>query len=256
MNIHPSAIVSEKAKIADNVVIGPYCIVGEKVEIGEGTILSSHIVIDGDTTIGKNNEIFPFASIGLKPQDLKYKNEDTKVIIGDNNKIRECVTIHKGTTHSNVTQIGNNNLLMAYAHVAHDCVVGNNCVLANNATLAGHVEVGDFVIVGGLTPIHQFVKVGDHAMIGGASAINQDILPFMMAEGNKANIRGINAVGLKRRGFSDEEIGEIKDANKIIFRSNLALNDAVEELKNKYPNSKNIKYIIDFINKSERGVCR
>lgn len=256
MNIHPTAIVSEKAEIGKNVSIGPFCIIGDKVKIGEGTNLRSHIVVDGDTEIGKNNDIFPFASIGVKPQDLKYDNEDTKVIIGDNNQIRESVTIHRGTTHSYVTKIGNNNLLMAYSHVAHDCIIGNNCILANSATLAGHVILDDFVIVGGLTPVHQFVKIGSHVMIGGASAVNQDILPFMMAEGNKAGIRGINAVGLKRRGFSDEEIAEIKDAYRIIFRDNNALLDAVNILKEKYSESKHINYLIEFINKSERGVCR
>jgi len=256
LSIHPTAIVSQSAKIGENVKIGPYCIVGDKVKIGKGTELVAHVMIDGDTDIGKNNKIFPYASIGLEPQDLKYNNEDTKVVIGDNNKIRECVTIHRGTVHTGKTQIGTNNLLMAYSHVAHDCVIGDGCILANTATLAGHVELGDFVIVGGLTPVHQFVKIGNHAMIGGASAVNQDILPFMMAEGNKASIRGINAVGLKRRGFTDDEIGEIKDANKLIFRSNLTLANAIEELLVRYPDSKNIKYIIDFVNQSERGVCR
>jgi UDP-N-acetylglucosamine acyltransferase len=256
MNIHPTAIVSNKAIIEKNVTIGPFCIVGDNVKIGEGTVLRSHIVVEGDTTIGKNNDIFSFVSIGVKPQDLKYDDEDTKVVIGDNNQIRESVTIHRGTTHSYITKIGSYNLLMAYSHVAHDCVVGDHCILANTATLAGHVILGDYVIVGGLTPVHQFVKIGSHAMIGGASAVNQDILPFMMAEGNKATIRGINSVGLKRRGFTDEQINIIKDAHRIIFREKRALIDATNLLIEKYPDCENIKYILKFINESERGVCR
>lgn len=256
MKIHPTAIVAEGANIEEGVIIGPYAIIGENVTIKKGSKIGAHSVIDGITIIGENNEIFPFVSIGLVPQDLKYKDEETRVVIGNNNKIREFVTIHKGTDARWETKIEDNNLLMAYVHVAHDCIVGNNCILANNATLAGHVTVEDNVIVGGLTPVHQFVKIGSHAIIGGASAVNQDILPFMMAEGNKTNIRGLNLVGLKRRGFSDENISNLKDAFKIIFRSNLMLEEAVRTLKEKYKEDKNIKHLLDFISKSERGLCR
>lgn len=256
MSIHSTAVVSKNAVIGKGVVIGPYAVIGDKVKIGDGTVIGSHVVIDGDTTIGEYNNIYPFASLGQDPQDLKYKGEDTKLIIGDRNLIREFVTINKGTIAAGKTQIGNNNVLLSYGHVAHDCIVGNNCIFSNNATLAGHVEVGDHVVIGGMTPIHQFVKIGSHAMIGGASAVNMDILPFCTAEGNKAVLRGLNSVGLKRRGFSVEDIKMIKDAYKILFRSNLKLDDAVNEIKEKYSGNANIDYMLDFISKATRGLTR
>lgn len=256
MSIHSTAVISKNAILGKGVVVGPYAIIGDKVKIGQGTIIGSHVVIDGDTTIGEYNNIYPFASLGQDPQDLKYKGEETKLIIGDRNIIREFVTINKGTTAAGKTQIGNDNVLLSYGHIAHDCIVGNNCIFSNNATLAGHVEVGDFVVIGGMTPIHQFVKIGSHAMIGGAAAVNMDVIPFATAEGNKACLRGLNSVGLKRRGFTSEDIKALKDAYKILFRSNLRLEEAVAEIKNKYKEDKNISYLVDFISKCQRGLTR
>ena len=254
--IHQTAIVEKGAVIGENVKIGPYSVIGKDVKIGDGTVIDSHVVITGKTTIGKNNKIYSYASVGQDPQDLKYAGEDTELVIGDNNKIREFVTINKGTLAANKTQIGNNNLLMAYVHVAHDVVLGNNCVLANNVTLAGHVEVSDNVVIGGLTPVHQWVKIGEHAMIGGASAVTQDIAPFVTAEGNRVRVRGLNLTGLKRRGFTDEEISNLKKAYRIIFRSNLPLKDAVDEVVEKFPEDKNLKYMVEFISSCSRGIAR
>ena len=201
--IHPSAVVSSKAQIGDNVEIGPFCVVGDDVKIGEGTILKSHVVVEGDTVIGKNNIIFPFASIGLEPQDLKFKGEKSRVEIGDNNKIREHVTIHLGTQDgAMVTKIGSNCLLMVGVHIAHDCVVGNHVIFANNATLAGHVEVGDHVVIGGLSAVHQFVRIGAGAMIGGMSGVESDVFPNGLVMGERASLAGLNLVGLKRREIS------------------------------------------------------
>lgn len=256
MTIHSTAIVSKDAVIGNNVEIGPYAVIGANVTIGDGCKIGAHAVIEGETIIGKNNVFYPFVSIGLDPQDVKYKGENTKLVIGDNNKIREFCSIHRGTVAAGETRIGDNNLFLAYGHIAHDCKVGNNCIFSNNATLAGHVEVEDYVIIGGLTPIHQFVKVGSHVMIGGASAVNQDIVPFVIAEGNKAKTHGVNMVGLKRRGFTDEDIEIIKDGYKIVFRSKMMLSTALSELKAKYPDNEHINYFIEFINKSERGICR
>lgn len=256
MSIHSTAVISKNAVIGKGVVVGPYAVIGDKVKIGQGTVIGSHVVIDGDTTIGEYNNIYPFASLGQDPQDLKYKGEETKLIIGDRNIIREFVTINKGTLAAGKTQIGNDNVLLSYGHIAHDCIVGNNCVFSNNATLAGHVEVGDFVVIGGMTPIHQFVKVGSHAMIGGASAVNMDIIPFSTAEGNKANLRGLNSVGLKRRGFTAEDIKNLKEAYKILFRSNMRLEEAVSLLKTRFSDDKNINYLLEFISKSQRGITR
>ncbi|MGL4732124.1 MAG: acyl-ACP--UDP-N-acetylglucosamine O-acyltransferase, partial [Fusobacteriaceae bacterium] len=238
--------------------IGPYCIVGKDVRIGKNTILQSHIVVEGITEIGENNTIYSFVSIGKASQDLKYRDEPTKTIIGNNNQIREFVTIHRGTDDRWETRIGNNNLLMAYVHVAHDVIVGNNCILANNVTLAGHVVVEDFAIIGGLTPVHQFCRVGAYSMTGGASAINQDICPFMLAEGNKAEVRTLNVTGLKRKGFSSEEMANIKAAYKLIFRSKLPLKEVIAQLERDYSQDKNIRIILDFIaiSTKNRGLAR
>lgn len=254
--IHKTAIVGGNAKIAEDVEIGPYSVIGENVKIGKGTKIKSHVVIEGDTTIGEGNIIYSFAAIGTDPQDLKYAGEDTKVIIGNNNKIREYVTINKGTTASDKTVIGDDNLLMAYSHVAHDCVVGNHCILANAATLGGHAEIHDWAIIGGLTGVHQFVKIGAHVMVGGASAIKQDVMPYVIIDGNNAKVRGINSIGLQRRGFTKEELKNIKKAYRIIFRSKLKMNDALEELKKEFSEDEKVKLFIEFAEKSERGVYR
>ncbi len=256
VEIHETAIIAEGAVLEDGVKIGPYCVIGKDVKIGKNTLLESHVVVEGITEIGEGNKIHSFASIGKDSQDLKYKGEPTKTIIGNNNKIREFVTIHRGTTDRWETRVGDNNLIMAYVHIAHDVIVGDNCIFSNNATLAGHVTVDSNALVGGLTPVHQFCRIGSYSMTGGASAINQDICPFVLAEGNKAKIRGLNSVGLRRRGFSDEEIRNLKKAYKLIFRSGMPLKEAIEELKSTYSEDKNVMYLVDFIEKSDRGIAR
>lgn len=255
-NIHKTAIIAEGAKIADDVKIGPYCVIGSQVTIGSGSVLESHVVVEGETIIGKGNYIFSFVSIGKVPQDLKFHGEETRVVIGDNNKIREFVTIHRGTEDLFETKIGNNCLIMAYVHIAHDCIVEDNCILANGATLAGHVYVEEYAVIGGLTPIHQFVRVGRHAMVGGASAVNQDVVPYTLAEGNKARAAYINITGLTRRGFSREEIKNLRECYKIIFKRGLKLEEAVTKLKEQFPDDKNVSHIIAFIKKSKRGITR
>lgn len=256
--IHSTAIIEDGAIIGDGVKIGPYCVIGKDVKIGAGTVVQSHVVIEGITEIGENNTIYSFVSIGKASQDLKYRDEPTKTIIGDRNKIREFVTIHRGTDDRWETRIGNDNLLMAYVHCAHDVIVGNDCILANNVTLAGHVVVEDHAIIGGLTPVHQFCRVGAHSMTGGASGISQDICPFMLAEGKPANIRYINATGLKRRGFTETEISNIKKAYKIIFRSGAPIKDALAQLESDFPDDKNILMLREFIEESikNRGISR
>lgn len=256
IEIHNTAIVEEGAILETGVKIGPFCIVRKDVKIGKNTVLQSHIVVEGITEIGENNRIYSFVSIGKDSQDLKYKGEQTKTIIGDNNTIREFVTIHRGTVDRWETRVGNNNLLMAYVHIAHDVIVGNNCILANGVTLAGHVVVDNFAIIGGLTPVHQFCRIGSYSMTGGGSAINQDICPFVMAEGNKAVIRGLNSVGLRRKGFSEEERSNLKKAYRIVFRNGNPLKQALIELESEFCNDKNIKYLIDFIKASVRGITR
>lgn len=254
--IHSTAIVEDGAILESGVKIGPFCIVGKDVRIGKNTVLQSHVVVEGITEIGENNTIYSFVSIGKASQDLKYKGEPTKTIIGDNNSIREFVTIHRGTDDRWETRIGSNNLLMAYVHVAHDVIVGNSCILANGVTLAGHVIVDSFAIIGGLTPVHQFCRIGSYSMIGGGSAINQDICPFVMAEGNKAVIRGLNTVGLRRKGFTEEDRSNLKRAYRIIFRSGNPLKDALIELENEFSEDKNIRYLVEFIKTSNRGITR
>lgn len=256
MDIDKTAIVAVGAVLEEGVKIGPYCIIGENVKIGKNTILQSHVVVEGITEIGEDNEIFSFVSIGKASQDLKYKNEPTKTIIGNRNKIREFVTIHRGTDDRWETRIGDNNLIMAYVHVAHDVIIGNNCIFSNGVTLAGHVVVEDFAIIGGLTPVHQFTRIGAHVMIGGHSGISQDICPFVLAEGHRAEIRGLNSVGLRRRGFTDEELSNLKKAYRILFRNSLPLKTALEELDREFSEDKNVMYLVDFIKNSKRGITR
>ena len=230
--IHPSAIIEEGAVIGAGAHIGPFCYVGSQVEIGEGTVLKSHIVVNGLTKIGRDNQIYQFASIGEVNQDLKYAGEPTRVEIGDRNRIRESVTIHRGTAQgTGLTKVGNDNLLMVNVHVAHDCVVGNSCILANNATLAGHVEIDDHAIIGGMTAIHQFCIIGTHVMVGGCSGVAQDVPPFVIAQGNHATPFGVNAVGLKRRGFDKDQMQAIRNAYKILYRSEKTLDEAKTEIE-------------------------
>ncbi|HZI05767.1 MAG TPA: acyl-ACP--UDP-N-acetylglucosamine O-acyltransferase, partial [Archangium sp.] len=213
--VHPMAVVHPGARLHETVEVGPYAVIGEKVTIGEGTRVGPHVVIDGRTTIGARNRIFPFAAVGWAPQDLKYAGEDTQLIIGDGNTIRESVTMNIGTVGGGgVTRVGNNNLFMAYSHVAHDCVVGNGCVIANGVALAGHVQLEDSVILGGLSAVHQFTRLGKHAFIAGGSMVVMDVPPYCTAQGDRAELAGLNVVGLQRHGFSEEQIGRIKEAYK------------------------------------------
>lgn len=257
MGVHPTAIVSPKALIDENVEIGPYAVIGPDVQIGKGSIVGPHAVIEGPTTIGTDCRIFQFASIGAPPQDLKFKGERCEVIIGNNNTIREFVTIHRATAADiAMTCIGDNNLLMAYCHVAHNCKLGNNIVMSNAANLAGHIHVEDHAIIGGLSGIHQFVRIGCHAMISGASAVTQDVPPYVTVSGNHARPYGLNLIGLKMRGFSEDVVRSLKKAYRIIFRSSLLLSEAVKKIREEIKDSPEVDHFLEFIEKSERGVCR
>lgn len=230
--IHPTAIVDPRAQIADDVTIGPFTIIGPKVTIGAGSTVASHVVIEGDTSIGASNRIFQFAAIGGEPQDKKYRGEPTRLVIGDGNTIREGVTIHCGTVQDQgITRVGTDNWIMAYVHIAHDCVVGDHTILANYTGLAGHVQVGDWAILGGQTGVHQFCKIGAHAMTGAGSLVLQDIPPYVMSSGNPARPHGMNTEGLKRRGFAPETVDAIKRAYRTLYRSGLTLDDARARLR-------------------------
>lgn len=254
--IHPTAIIDDSARIGNNVEIGPYSIVGANVEIGDNCVIGPHVVLRGPTVLGKNNRIFQFASVGEDCQDKKYNGEPTRLVIGDNNVIRECVTIHRGTVQDQgLTQIGSNNLLMAYVHVAHDCMVGDNVILANNTTLAGHVHVGDWAILGGFTGVHQFCHIGAHAFTAVNSVVVQDIPPYIMAQGHNAAPRTINAEGLKRRGFQPNQILNIKRAFKLLYRQGLTVSEAVEKMR-ELDADVELTPLIDFVQNSQRGIIR
>lgn len=253
-NIHKTAIIEDGAIIGKDVTIGAYTTIGSQVIIGDGTTVGSHTVIDGKTTIGQNNQIFSHAALGTIPQDLKFAGEEVELIIGNNNKIREFTLFNPGTSGGgSITRIGDNNLFMGYTHVAHDVIVGNHCVFANVATLAGHVEIGDFVVVGGLTPIHQFCKIGSHAMIAGGSVLTQDIPPFCLAEGNRAVLRGLNLNGLRRRFDNRAEIDAIKKAYKQIFESGNPIVEVAKEILEKTTNEQVIEFA-EFIINTKRGI--
>lgn len=256
-DIHPSAVISSKALIYDDVFIGPFCIIGEEVTIKSGARLLSNVVIEGNTEIGENCTIYPFTSIGLPPQDLKYRNENTGVRIGSNNIIRENITIHRGSIKGDgLTEIGDSNFLMAYVHIAHDCKVGSSIVMANAATLGGHVVVEGFAVIGGLVAVHQYARIGAYSMIGGFSGVAQDVIPYMTASGERARLYGPNSIGLKRRGFSEETIQTLKKVYKILFREKNTLQRAIEKIHQELPQTEEVKNIINFIGKSERGICR
>lgn len=261
MKVHPTALVADSAVIADDVEIGPYSIIGEQVEIGAGTIIESHVVVNGPTRIGEKNHIYQFSSIGDDPQDKKYANEPTRLEIGNGNTIREYCTISRGTVQDEgLTTIGDDNWIMAYVHVAHDCVVGSHTILANNATLAGHVHVGDHVILGGLTGVHQFTKVGAHAMAGFASHISQDVPPFMMVDGNPLAVRGFNIEGLRRRGFGPQRIQAVKQMHRLLYRQGLTLEaarEAIASLEGELPEAAaDVSLMLDFLAASTRGIAR
>lgn len=255
--IDSSAIVHPNAKLAPDVQVGPWTIIGPDVEIGEGTVIASHVVLKGPTKIGKNNRIFQFSSIGEDTPDLKYKGEPTRLVIGDNNTIREGVTIHRGTVQDrSETTIGDNNLLMAYVHVGHDSVIGNNCILVNNAALAGHVHIGDWAILSGFTLVHQFCKIGAHSFSGMGSAIGKDVPAYVMVNGSPAEAKNINVEGLRRRGFSKEDIALLSKAYKIIYRRGLTLDEALAELAPLAVDNPALQLLIDSLNTSTRGIVR
>lgn len=252
----PLAYVHPQAKIASNVVIEPFVTIHKNVEIGEGTWIGSNVTIMEGARIGKNNKIYPGAVISANPQDLKYGGEDTHTIIGDNNVIREFVTINKGTTDKWKTVVGNNNLIMAYAHIAHDCIVGNHTILANAATLAGHIKVDDWAIIGGLVAIHQFVNIGTHSMISGGSLVRKDVPPYTKAAREPISYVGINSIGLRRRGFNAEKINEIQNIYRTLFLRNKNVSQAVHIIEAEMPASRERDEIISFINSSSRGIMR
>ena len=254
--IHKTAIIDEKAKINEKVEIGPYTVIGPNVEINEGTKIQSHVSITGHTIIGKNNKIFPFASIGNEPQDLKYKGERTKLIIGDGNTIREYTTINTGTIGGGeITKIGNNSLLMIGVHIAHDCIIGNNVVIANSAAIAGHAEIGDEVIIGGNCGVQQFTRIGKMAMIGGMTGVSRDVIPYGVSIGNRNYLDGINIVGLRRRKVSNKDIINLTDAYKEIFKTE-SLNDNLSKLNGNFKDNIYVKEVIEFLNKDKkRPIC-
>lgn len=255
--IHATAIVSETAKLADDVEVGPYAVIGDDVEIGSGTRVDSHVVINGPTVIGRNNHIYQFASVGDDPQDKKYEGQPTRLEIGDDNTIREFCTISRGTVEDQgLTKLGNKNWIMAYVHIAHDCMLGDNIILANNATLAGHVHVGDWVIFAGFSGAHQFCRIGAHAFMGMYAGANRDIPAYVTCSGTPATPRGINSEGLKRRGFSETEIRNIKNAYRTVYRQGKKLAEAVEELTALVEEQPELKVFLDSISQSERGIAR
>lgn len=255
--IHPTALVSEGAEIADSVEIGPYAVIGPHVKIDEGCWVGAHAVIEGDTTIGRNNRIFQFAALGATPQDLKYRGQPTKLVIGEGNQIREFATLHIGTEEGGgVTRVGNGCLLMAYSHVAHDVQIGNGVILANSANLAGHVIVEDYAIFGGMTAAHQFVRVGRHAFVSGKTGVGMDVPPYCTVAGHHAELAGLNTVGLARHKYSEAEIRNIKTAYRTLFRMKLGLREAISRVRAEIPNDPNVEHMLRFIEGSERGVTR
>jgi len=255
--IHPQAIIDPGARLGNNVQVGAFSVIGADVEIGDGTWIGPHVVINGPTRIGRDNKIFQFSSIGGAPQDLKYAGEPTRLEIGDRNVIRECVTLSRGTVGGGgLTRIGDDSLFMAYVHIAHDCHVGNRTIFANNASLAGHVEVGDYAILGGFAGIHQFCKVGAHVMIGAATIALKDIPPYLMAYGNPVKPYGLNLRGLKRRGFSPAAIDALKETYRIVYRSGLTTEAAIEQLQPLAVAHPEVAGFVDFLRNAKRGISR
>jgi UDP-N-acetylglucosamine acyltransferase len=258
MNVHPTAIIDPQAKIHPSCKIGPYCVIGPQVQLGEGCHLVSHVAIEGPSKIGADNGFFPFSSIGMAPQDMTYAGEPTQLEIGDHNEIREFVTISRGTIKGGgVTRVGNYNLIMAYTHIAHDCVVGDRVILANAATLGGHVTVEDWAVVGALCPVHQYVRIGAHSYVGGGTTITKDVLPFSKTVAARdTHAYGLNAIGLERRGFSKERIRKIHHAYKVLLASKLNTSQALKMLKAEPDSGEDVEMLIRFIESSERGVIK
>jgi UDP-N-acetylglucosamine acyltransferase len=257
-NVHPTAVIDPAALVPASCKIGPYCVVGPDVEMGENCELVSHVVLQGPTVLGDGNRIFPFACVGVGPQDLSYKDQPTRLEIGHRNVIREYVTVHRGTVKGGgLTRIGSDCLIMAYAHIAHDCFVGDSVIMANAATLAGHVMVEDFAVVGALCPVHQFVRIGTHSYVGGGTTITQDVLPFSKTVASRdVSAYGMNAIGLRRRGFADERIRKIHHAFKVLLASKLNTTQALAKLKAEVDNSEDVEMLIRWIEASERGVIK
>ena len=255
VRVHPTAQVHPGAVLGDGVQIGPYSVVGPGVAIGARTVLQSHVVVQGPTVLGEENQLFPFASVGLAPQDLKYRGEASRLEVGDRNRFREFVTIHRGTeVGGGITTIGSDNLFMAYVHIAHDCRVGSRIIFGNAATLAGHIEVADWANIGAFSGVHQFCRVGEHAFLGGSSVATKDVLPYSMTVGNRACIYGINRVGLTRRGFTEQQIGRIRSAFRVLLQSRLNTTRAVERLEQTAGEQPEVRVLLDFIRSSQRGV--
>jgi UDP-N-acetylglucosamine acyltransferase len=258
MSFHPTAIIDPKSKIHSSCKIGPYCVIGAEVELGEGCHLASHVTIEGPTKIGADNRFFPFTSIGMAPQDITYAGEPTRLEIGDHNEIREFVTINRGTVKGGgCTRVGDYNLIMAYAHIAHDCQVGSHIIMANASTLGGHVAVGDWANLGAFSPVHHFARVGAHSIIGGGSIITRDVLPFSKTSAERgAKTYGLNAVGLERRGFSKERIKKLHHAYRVLLASKLNTSQALEKLKAETELGEDVEMLIEFIEASKRGVIK
>jgi UDP-N-acetylglucosamine acyltransferase len=257
MKIHPSAVISPRAELATDVEVGPYSCIGDNVTIGSETVIGPHVTIEGPSQIGERNRIYPFSTIGTPPQDIGYRGEDTHLVIGNDNTIREYVTIHRASTKEKwKTVIGDRNYIMAYAHIAHDCILGNNVLMANVATLGGHITIGDYAVVGGIVAVHQFVRIGAYSFIGGASAINRDIPPFMLASGPRAKLYGVNQRGLLRMGFSRETIDGLKKAYSIIWRQNHRLSEGLIQVKNEIKHFPELEILLDFFDGSKRGILR
>ncbi len=257
MEIHPSAVVSPHAELATGVRIGPFSVIGDHVTIGKDTNIGSHVVIDGHTQLGERNRIYPFVSIGSPPQDIGYRGEDTRVFIGDDNMIREYATINRATTKEEwKTVVGNENYIMAYAHVAHDCILGNKVIMSNVATLGGHIAVGDHATLGGMVAVHQFVRIGAYAFLGGKSGVDRDVPPFMITAGSRAKLYGVNGRGLKRLGFSQKTINGLKKAYRIIWRENKRMGEGIKQVKKEIKSFPELEMLLSFIEASERGVLQ
>jgi UDP-N-acetylglucosamine acyltransferase len=257
-NVHPTAVIDERAKVAASCKIGPYSVIGAEVELGETCRLESHVVIDGPTKIGSENVFFPFCAIGMAPQDVTYQGEATRLEIGDHNEIRECVTINRGTAKGGgLTKVGSHLLIMAYTHIGHDCVIEDHAMLVNGATLGGHVTVEEWAVVGALCPVHQFVRIGAHSYVGGGTTITQDVLPYSMTSAARnTHAYGMNKVGLERRGFSKERIAKIHHAYKILLASKMNTSQALKKLKEESDRGEDVEMLIRFIEKSERGIIK
>ncbi len=258
VTVHPSALVEAGAEIGDGSVIGPFCVVGARAKIGPGVTLKSHVVVDGRTTIGEKTTVFPFAAIGTQPQDLKFKGEESELFIGARCMIRENVTINPGTEGGGlVTRVGSNCSILAGAHVAHDCLIGDNVILVNNVLLGGHVEIGDYAIMGGGSAVHQFVRIGAHAMIGGMSGVENDVIPYGSVIGNRAHLAGLNIVGLKRRGFQRQQIHDLRHAYRLLFAEEGTMEERIEDVAQLYATNEVVMEIVNFIRKdSSRAICQ